>query len=119
MKARLEKFLRVLRVELEDLEEDLNDLVVLTQERMDRRQITNYVYQENTGLLLNELSCLRDVLATLAEVDTARFTSAEAMIDEVQRTILERARKCAFPEVVASLVTRKIEKVRRYVTSAD
>ena len=41
------------------------------------------------------------------------------MIDEVQRTILERARKCAFPEVVASLVTRKIEKVRRYVTNAD
>jgi len=119
MQTRLRKFLDVLRIELEDLEGDLNALVQIYKERMDSHDITNYVYLENKSLLINELHCLASLLDSLKEIDAGRYESVEVMIDEVERMVAERARACAFPEVVSRLVARKVAKVRRYITEED
>jgi hypothetical protein len=119
MQTRLRKFLEVLRIELEDLEGDLNDLVQIYKERADSHDITNYVYLENKSLLINELHCVADLLESLHGVDATRYETVDAMIDDVERMIAERAAACAFPEVVSRLVARKIAKVRRYIIEGD
>jgi hypothetical protein len=119
MQTRLRKFLDVLRLELEDLEGDLSALVEIYKKRLESHEITNYVYLENKSLLINELHCLADVVESLNEVDANRYGTVDAMIDEVQRMITERAQACAFPEVLTALVTRKIAKVRKYVTQVE
>jgi hypothetical protein len=119
MQTRLRKFLEVLRLELEDLEGDLNALVEIYRKRLESHEITNYVYLENKSLLINELHCLANVVESLNEVDATRYGSTQAMIDDVKRMINERAHSCEFPEVLTSLVNRKIAKVRRFVSEPD
>ena len=50
MQERVGKFLRILKVELEDLEEDINTLAGLTAKRRQDRAITEYVHMENISL---------------------------------------------------------------------
>jgi hypothetical protein len=119
MQTRLRKFLNVLRIELEDLEADLAALVEFYKQRKNSHEITNYVYLENKGLLINELRCIANLLDRLAAVDTSKYDTVDAMIDDMERMIAERARQCAFPDVVSALVTRKIQKVRKYIASGD
>ena len=109
----------MLRLEFEDLEADLTALVDIYEKRLESHEITNYVYLENKGLLINELHCLAELLESLNEVDASRYGDVDAMIDDVQGMITERAQACAFPEVLTTLVARKIAKVRKYVTQAD
>jgi hypothetical protein len=119
MQTKLRKFLRVLRIEIEDMEGDLQALIELYKERKDSKDITNYVYLENKSLLISELHCLANLLDSLNDVDATRYETVDVMIDDLERMIAERAVACAFPEVISRLVARKIAKVRRYVLAED
>ncbi len=118
LQALLHKFISLLRIELEELEQDICDLLELWQRRKDSHEITNYVYLENKGLLLNEVGCVKELLGNIAAVDTSRYDSVEQMISDVDNMIDKRIRECAFPEVLHSLVKRRLEKVRQYITGS-
>ncbi len=115
MKDLLHKFLGILKVELEDLEEDIEDLLEICQRRKDNREITDYVYQENKTLLLNEIAALKSLIHSLDELDTGKFASQQEMFREVDRLIHARTRESAFPEAVYSLVKRRLDKVVQYL----
>ena len=115
MRALLNKFISIFRIELQDLEDDISDLLEILEKRKESHEITNYVYMENKGVLLNEFSGVKEVLDTLGDIDAYQYQSAEAMITDVKRMLDQRIEDCAFPEVVHSLVQRKFEKVRAYV----
>ena len=118
-RAALNKFISIFRIELEDLEQDINDLLEILEKRKDSQEITNYVYMGNKGILLNEISCVRELLDTLSTIDAYQYESVEVMIAEVKKMLFERIRDCAAPEVVHHLVERKFEKVCTYVTGPE
>jgi hypothetical protein len=115
MKDLLRRFLGILKVELEDLEFDIEDLLELCQSRKDHREITDYVYQENKTLLLNEIAALKSLIHSLDGLDAGRFATQQEMIQEVDRRIQARTRESAFPEAVYSLVKRRLDKVAQYL----
>jgi hypothetical protein len=119
MRAALNKFIRIFRIELEDLEEDINDLLEILEKRRDSQEITNYVYMENKGILLNEIACVHELLDSISSIDADRYESVEAMIAEVRNMLDQRIQDCDFPEVVHSLVQRKFEKVSTYVIGPE
>jgi len=118
-RAALNKFISIFRIELEDLEEDINDLLEILEKRKDSQEITNYVYMGNKGILLSEISCVRELLDTLSTIDAYQYESVEAMIAEVKKMLTARIRDCAAPEVVHQLVERKFDKVCTYVTGPE
>jgi hypothetical protein len=118
-RAALNKFISIFRIELEDLEEDINDLLEILEKRKDSQEITNYVYMGNKGILLSEISCVRELLDTLSTIDAYQYESVEAMIAEVKKMLDARIRDCAAPEVVHQLVERKFDKVCTYVTGPE
>jgi hypothetical protein len=73
----------------------------------------------NKGILLNEISCVRELLDTLSTIDAYQYESVEAMIAAVKKMLYERIRDCAAPEVVHHLVGRKFEKVCTYVMGPE
>ena len=83
----LHRFLDILTIEIEDLENDLIDLIQLAQQRLQRREITNYVFLENRSLLLNELACLKTVVSTLRGLDTSRYVDIKDMVADVEQRI--------------------------------
>jgi len=119
MRAALNKFIRIFRIELEDLEEDINDLLEILEKRRDSQEITNYVYMENKGILLNEIACVHELLDSISSIDANKYESVEAMIAEVRNMLDQRIQDCDFPEVVHSLVQRKFEKVSTYVIGPE
>jgi hypothetical protein len=119
MRAALNKFISIFRIELEDLGEDINDLLAILEKRRDSQEITNYVYMENKGTLLNEIACVHELLDSMRTIDANKYESVEAMMAEVRNMLNQRIRDCAFPEVVHSLVQRKFEKVSTYVIGPE
>lgn len=115
MKDLLHKLIGILKVELEDLEGDVDDLLKILQHRKDEKEITNYVYLENRSLLLNEIGAFKSLIHGLDALDTGRFATQEEMFREVDRLIHARTRDSAFPEVVYSLVKRRLDKVVQYL----
>lgn len=116
MRAALNKFINIFRIELEDLEEDINDLLEILEQRRESHEITNYVYIGNKGILLNQISCVQELLESLRSIDAYQYESVETMIADLKKKIEKRIKDCAFPEAVHSMVQRKFEKVCAYVT---
>jgi hypothetical protein len=118
-RAALDKFISIFRIELKDLEEDIKDLLRILEQRKFGHQITNYVYMENKGLLLHEISCVRDLLDQLSNVDACQYESVEALIANIREKLDSRISDCSFPDAVHNLVQRKLEKVCTYILSPD
>lgn len=115
MKHLLRRFLGILKIELEDLEEDIEDLVEVCQRRKDHHEISDYVYQENKTLLLNEIAAVKSLVHRLDGLDTGGFATQQQLFDEVDRLIQAKTRESAFPEAVYSLVKRRLDKVAQYL----
>jgi len=115
MKDLLHKLIGILKVELEDLQSDINDLLEAGQRRMDKREITPYVYLENKGLLLREIEGVQSLVQGLGELDTRRFSGPQEMFLEIERQIRAKTREGDYPEAVYSLVKRRLDKIVRYL----
>jgi hypothetical protein len=118
-RAALNKFINIFKIELEDLEEDINDLLEILEERKNSQEITNYVYIANKGVLLNEISCVRELLDRLSTIDAYQYQNVEAMVAGVKEMLDRRIVDCSFPDAVHSLVQRKLEKVCTYVLGPE
>ena len=119
MRALLNKFINIFRIELQDLEDDINDLLEVLERRRDSQEITNYVYMGNKGVLLSEISCVKELLGSISKIDAYQYRNVEDMISDVKKMLDDRIQDCAFPEVVHNLVQRKFDKVCNYVIGAD
>ena len=119
IRAALNKFISIFRIELQDLEADINDLLEILEKRKDGHEITNYVYMGNKGVLLNEISCVEELLDGIGTIDACRYESVEAMISDVKKMLDHKIKNCAFPEAVHNLVQRKLEKVCTYVMGPE
>ena len=117
--AALNKFINIFRIELKDLEEDIKDLLEILEKRKISRQITNYVYMGNRGVLLSEISCVHELLDELSTIDAYRYDGVDAMIADLRKKMDARIADCSFPDALHNLVQRKLEKVCTYVLSPD
>lgn len=111
----LNKYKKILKIELEDLEMDIGALAELYEKRRTEREITNYVFLENISLIQHEVSCLKLFLRELNGVDLARFQDLQEMVGDIQEKFRKRSRECSFPDAICRMVERKIEKASRYV----
>ncbi len=119
MKEKLQKYLKVLRVELEDLEEDLKLMSDLYSQREEREEITDYVLNENLSLLKMEIAGIHKVVESIDEIAVEKYSSLDEMIDHIDSIFRERTRDAGFPDSVSELVKRKLLKVARYIQSGD
>ena len=119
MREKLHKYVKVLRVELEDLAEDLKLMEELYGQREKRDEITDYVFLENVSLLQSEISGIESIIRSLEEIIVERYSSLDELVEEVDSHFRKRTKDSAYPEAVYSLVKRKLSKVARYIQSTD
>lgn len=115
MDKQREKFLKILRIEMEDLENDIALLEDVTERRNQEHEITDYVLMENMALLKKELGCVHTLLQDLDAFPLEQYDSLEETAQGVKGFFREETKKHGFPPAVYQLVDRKIEKVARYV----
>ncbi|MFP4364336.1 MAG: hypothetical protein ACLFR1_10770 [Spirochaetia bacterium] len=117
MKEKLLKYLQILSIELEDIEQDIYDLLELTSEREKRKEITHYVSLENIAVLKEEISELERMLGSLEKVDTTQYSSLDELINDIDKRLREGTVDSGFPPAVYSMVKRKLYKIKDYICS--
>jgi len=108
-------YLNILRMELEDLHEDIDNLIRECAEQKEDCEITNYVYMENLANLKNEMLGL-DVFAKIIDsTDPESYATLDEMISALKVVFAERMSEYGIINAIRLLVERKLEKVKKYV----
>ena len=119
MKEKLEKYLKVLKIELEDLESDLELMADVYGQREKRDEITDYVYLENVSVLKTEILGINSIVESIDDIPVEQFTSLGEFVEYVDTLFRDRTEHASYPEGVYSLVKRKLEKVKRYIEGSE
>jgi len=111
------KFMKVLKAEIEGVLEDVDVAERQYVERLARRDVTDYVFRQNDALFHAEADSLRRIVDSLDGLDSRRYPDLDALIKAVDALVREVVQDHEEPEVAYRCVSRKLEKVRRYVES--
>ena len=110
-------YLQILKIEIEDLKEDINALTEETRHRKEHAEISAYVYMENLAVLNHEILDIEAIARRLDELDLDQFPDVDALINHLIADIELELAEHNLMEAVYDLVKRKIRKVGNYVKS--
>ena len=111
------KFLKVLRIELEDLHDDIELLVEDTMQRFKDHNITEHVCYENIAVLRSEEFGIKHFIEIIDATDPAAFDSIDAVAGHLKQAFEAEIRRSGLARAAYILAERKIERVSRYVES--
>ncbi|MDY7029343.1 MAG: hypothetical protein SVR04_13685 [Spirochaetota bacterium] len=112
MKEKIRKFLAILAIEFEDMQEGMDMLIELAEERFKRHEITGYVWTENTALLKREKSVIKMMGDRIAGLEPTMFKTLDEAVSEVKKIIRGMP---GIPQAVPDFVERRIGKVLTYI----
>jgi len=108
-------YMAILKLEIEDLEEDLKMLVSEVEEKHNKQQISNYVYLENLAVIKRELFGVNGIARHFDTVDSSQCEDLDQLIADLKKELMSQRAIELLPEGVIRLVERKMEKVKNYV----
>lgn len=119
MREKLKKFIKLIIIELEDLETDLSLMEDVLKQKAKRGEITGYVFKENVSLLTSELSGMHQLIKAVGEILTDRYSSVSALAEDLDRIFHERTEESDLPEACYAMVRRRLTKVRSYMDKEE
>lgn len=108
-------FLKILKIEIDDLKLNVQDLIEGYRKQYEAGDISHYVFQENSAILQNKLLGLEDFDRDLAHAAEKKYDNTDELVFELKsrldriikdRCIVRSLRNCVYP---------LIDKVYRYV----
>lgn len=114
MSKSMNHLLSLVKVELEDLVEDLKILEQAGVQRFKDKQITEYVLKENFALFELEIHALQGVQALLSLEDW-KTSDPEKFLQAFRIKAKEYFREYQYPEAMNDILERKLHKVAEYL----
>ena len=108
-------YLQILKIELEDLREDLVLLIEECKSSYKKESITEHVFLANLTLFKNELLGVDEFFKIIEETDPEAFENLDAMTDHLRKRFKQKIDTYGLAEAVKVCVDRKLEKVAKYV----
>ena len=118
MKDLKRKYIKVLKIELEDLNEDINMYMEKIIQDKDCGEITNYVFMENLALLKNEIIGIEAVNNYLDSLDIDELETIDDIIEKIKTDLERKLREDGIAHALTVYLERKIDKVKTYVMEA-
>jgi len=109
-----QKFLKILRIELEDLIDAVEALVDRHRKRLEAGEITDYVFNENSALLTCEKKALQHFLTELGRIDWAISKTLEELAAVVNKSFEDFLKEHEYFPALKEFVQKKIKKVLDY-----
>lgn len=119
MKSVIEKYLKILRIELEDLDRHIERLVIENQDRLKRREVTEYVCLENVAVLRSEEFGIRHFINIVDRTDPDSFDGLDALLTHLREAFASEIERAGLAPAACRFAERKISKVHRYITASD
>ncbi len=108
-------FIKIFKVELEEIRNDIELLVEIYKERYSSREITHYVEMENEALLSREIHCIEKLVPELDKFDADQYEDKESFINGLSDFLKSFVEENQFPRAVFLLAERKMQKVIKYI----
>jgi ERCC4-type nuclease len=105
----------MLRAEVEDSIEGLEALSRTLHERLKKEEITNYVFNENEGLISQEIFGLKTLLPVFDGVDKDEYPDVRSLAGALEEMLKKKTEELEEGRGVSEIVTRKIRKVLNYI----
>lgn len=115
MSVSLDFLVKVLQLELIEVEHDLNGLKDLYANRHDSSEITHYVFLENTAVLQSELDAIHTLGSLLSEINISKSDTPHELLNSIGKYIEEEIKKRQFSRAVSQYIKLKIAKVSKYL----
>ncbi|HUV07197.1 MAG TPA: hypothetical protein VMX75_05675 [Spirochaetia bacterium] len=115
MHYRKRKYLDILKVEINDLLEDIGDLVEDYRRRRSKSEITEYVLRENVAVLHSEVGGINILLKILDAIHIDKYVGLDDMVEDIERKMCDRIKSSDLAGALYPMIKRKLEKVKLYV----
>ena len=115
MKHKMERYLKILKIELEDLETDIAFSEELLRQKHDEHKITDYVFMENLSTFRSELLGIKEMENEIDNL-VEKYDNLDDLMKDVYKFFQDKVREAGLPEVVFVLIKRKLDKVYQYLT---
>ena len=106
--------LGLMRLELQDVQEDIKALEDLGVQRYRRGEITEYVLKENNALFEGEIHAIRFLIGILTDPKWAQIQSPEEFFLQFDMAVQNHLKDFQYPSAVNSILDRKVRKVREF-----
>lgn len=108
-------FIKIFKVELEEIRNDIELLVELYKERYSSREITHYVEMENEALLSREIHCIEKLVPELEKFPVEQYDDKDSFVKGLSDFLSRFVEENQFPRAVFLLAERKMQKVIKYI----
>lgn len=115
MKKLGRKFAKLLSIELESLEEDLEIVLQTLDDRLRAHEITDYVRNENHAVLRNEILGLRDLVRSGEPVELGTISSISEAAELARIAVRRRLEEHDYVPALCRLIEKRIDKVAAYL----
>lgn len=109
MSEEKEKYLTILKLEVEHLISDISGLIEYEKELHDRNEHTHFVYLENLVVLKDEIMGLNGILGQIDKLSGDLDPSN--IKEQLDKTFKEFIEKRGYPLAVYELISRKMDKI--------
>ncbi len=108
-------FLKILKVELEETENDIAVLKNVCHERYEKGEITQYVDRENEAFFHHEISCIKKLIPALDDFDTESYQDNDEFVSGLKVFLEGFVKENQFPHAISLITDHKIQKVVKYI----
>ena len=115
MKHKIERYLKILKIEFEDLESDIISYEEMLEKKHDQNEITDYVFLENLSIIKMELLGIKE-MESAVDALSGEYESLDDLIDNIYRYFEKKVKDANLPDVVFVLIKRKLDKVYKYMS---
>ena len=115
MRMAMVKFVKVLRIEMEDLESYLEFLIAENYRRQGEHTETERVCRENVATLRNEELGVHHFIEILDRVDVDNFDDLNHLVATIRKRCHDVIARHGLAEAAIAYADRKIAKVESYV----
>jgi hypothetical protein len=111
------RFIQILRIELDDLKDDIDQLLEACRREREKHELGDHVYLENLAVFKSELLGIGAFSEILDDTDPESFETLEGMIEELGRAFKAEIESRGLAPAVNVAVERKIAKVAKYLST--
>ena len=111
-----QKYIQILRLELEDLETDIKKLIAECEKSRESREWSTNVFMENLAIFNNELLGVNIFENFLTSLDIEKFTTLDEMVEFILKEFQKKVKELGLVPAINRLIERKLQKVADYVS---
>lgn len=108
-------FIKIMKIELESLEDDVRNLEEILEKRHSERTVSNYVFQENRVTLIGEFSCLKKLVEVMDDFPLLAGEEIDHLKNRFLDFVRDYCRDNDYPEAVFRLVDSRVQKAVLYL----